>query len=242
MAYELFIFDPTGAPSTYRAFMAWFEAQTEFKETHGYDDPGVCTSKLRSFYTAFSEEFPPAYVAGITKPEDDAGEPDYVFGCEMIFAMLGWTDAQRAYEYLNKTASKFGVGYFEVSSHKFQIGNYAPDVSLPDGRVIVEDDVAAKSRGNREIRNPFWLKGLIRHVNTGIRILRGGIEVTLRGTATSYPWHELAVKHHKIVGYYEIRQRAGPILAVYAALPSGFAYSQEISELARIVDSVDANP
>jgi hypothetical protein len=39
MSYNLMVFNKATAPKTRAEFMEWYEAQTEWKEEHSYNDP-----------------------------------------------------------------------------------------------------------------------------------------------------------------------------------------------------------
>jgi hypothetical protein len=40
-------FESSVAPTDRNAFLAWYDRQTEWEESHGYDDPEVSTPSLR---------------------------------------------------------------------------------------------------------------------------------------------------------------------------------------------------
>ncbi|REN11218.1 hypothetical protein DSI35_10180, partial [Mycobacterium tuberculosis] len=59
MSYDLMVFDPAVAPREAEAFLQWYDAQTEWNETHDYDDPKVSVPALQAFFAALAEHYPP---------------------------------------------------------------------------------------------------------------------------------------------------------------------------------------
>ena len=55
MSYDLMVFDPAVAPREAEAFLQWYDAQTEWNETHDYDDPKGSVPALQAFFAAHPE-------------------------------------------------------------------------------------------------------------------------------------------------------------------------------------------
>lgn len=110
MSYDLMVFAPDVAPANKRgAFLDWYDAQAEWGEGHGYDDPGVSTPALRSFYLELAEAFP-------AQLEDEGPGTDYTIGKALIYMTFEWDRVDEAYETVFRLAAKHGVGFFDVSS------------------------------------------------------------------------------------------------------------------------------
>ncbi len=95
----------------------WYSAQTEWTESHGYNDPQVPTERLRGWFQDIIETFPP--MNGPLSNEDDIGNPkttDYCVGRTVIYAAFAWSQAEAAYRCMRDLAEKHGVGFFDVSS------------------------------------------------------------------------------------------------------------------------------
>jgi hypothetical protein len=122
MSFDLMVFAPDAAPAKRPAFLDWYEAQTEWHEDHGYDDPALATPALRAFYADLAAEFPPA-PAGVEDPE--AGT-DYTIGSTLIYmSFLDWDRIDAAWEAVNRLAAKHELGFFDVSSDLAEV--WLPD-------------------------------------------------------------------------------------------------------------------
>jgi len=123
MSYDLMVFDPALAPIKRPAFIEWYEAQTEWEEAHGYDDPAVASAGLQAFYADLAAEFPPLSA-------DDAEETgtEYMIGRGMIYMSFhDWDTIDRAHEAVSSLAAKHAIGFFDVSSD-------LAEVWLPDSK------------------------------------------------------------------------------------------------------------
>ena len=113
MSYDLMVFAPEAAPAKRPAFLDWYEAQAEWGEEHGYDDPAVATPALQAFYAALAAVFPPA--------PDSADEPEsgteYTIGRALIYlSFLDWDRIDEAHATVARLAAAHGLGFFDVSS------------------------------------------------------------------------------------------------------------------------------
>lgn len=125
MSYDLMVFAPEVAPRKRPAFLDWYEAQTEWPEDHGYDDPALAMPALQAFYAELCETFPPA-------SEDDPDQleagTDYTIGRDLIYiSFLDWDRIDQAHETVYRLAAKHALGFFDVSSD-------IAEVWLPDNK------------------------------------------------------------------------------------------------------------
>lgn len=118
MSYDLMVFDAAAAPKGRPAFMAWYGQQTQWTETHGYNNPDVPTPPLRAWFREMIETFPPMN-GPLAVSDDDIDNPkvtDYSVGQWVIYAAFAWSEAQAAYRLSVDLAGKHGVGFFDVSA------------------------------------------------------------------------------------------------------------------------------
>jgi hypothetical protein len=135
MSYDLMVFERTGAPKNRQDFMKWYEAQTEWNEDHGYDDPVVTSNDLKNWFKEIIKKFPP--MNGPSAPSDeemnemenDSYVTDYSIGKDVIYAAFSWSLQKEAFETVKKLAEENNVGFFDVSSNKGEI-------IFPDGTII----------------------------------------------------------------------------------------------------------
>ena len=118
MSYDLLVFDPATAPRERRAFLTWWDQQSEWTEDHGYDDPAVSTPGLRLWFLEIGAEFPPMNgpYAKEDFPDDEATLTDYSVGREAIYASFAWSKTELAYNTVFRLAEKHHLGFFDVSS------------------------------------------------------------------------------------------------------------------------------
>lgn len=112
------VFDPTAAPRGRKAFMRWFDRQTQWTETHGYNNPDVPTAPLRAWFHEMIKTFPPLNGPMASDPVEDPKVTDYCIGQTVIYAAFAWSEAQAAYEHVKRLAAKYRVGFFDVSSNE----------------------------------------------------------------------------------------------------------------------------
>lgn len=118
MSYDLAVFDPDVAPLERQEFLAWFDHQTEWNESHGYDDPRVSSPALRQWFLEMITQFPAMNgpYAQADMPDDEASLTDYSVGRSLIYAAFAWSKMEEAYEIMFRLAERHGVGFFNVSS------------------------------------------------------------------------------------------------------------------------------
>jgi len=113
MSYDLMVFAPAAAPAKRPAFLDWYEAQTNWPEAHGHDDPAVATPALQAFLAELAAEFPPA-PAGEEEPMSGT---DYTIASNLIYmSFLDWERIDEAHATVFRLAAKHGLGFFDVSS------------------------------------------------------------------------------------------------------------------------------
>lgn len=122
MSFDLMVFAPAAAPAKRPAFLDWYEAQTEWREEHGHDDPAVAAPALQAFHAELAADFPPA-------PPDDpepASGTDYTIAANLIYmSFLDWDRIDAAWEAVYRLAAKHELGFFDVSSDLAEV--WLPD-------------------------------------------------------------------------------------------------------------------
>jgi hypothetical protein len=116
VSYDLMVFDPDAAPRDRAAFMAWYARQTQWTETHGYNNPDVPTPALRAWFVEMIRSFPPMNGPLRSDDPDDPTVTDYGVGEMVIYAAFAWSQAEAAHERVKELAAKHRVGFFDVSS------------------------------------------------------------------------------------------------------------------------------
>jgi hypothetical protein len=132
MSYDLAVFEPRAAPTEREEFLLWFDQQTEWEESHGYDHPEVSTPALRSWFLEMIEHFPATNGPYAKDDGDDTSLTDYSVGRTLIYAAFAWSKAEEAYETTFRLAEEHQVGFFNVSSDEGEI--YFPDSG---GRLVL---------------------------------------------------------------------------------------------------------
>jgi hypothetical protein len=116
MSYDLMVFDTTAAPSTRSAFMEWYRQQTQWPESHGYNNPEVPASALREWFLEMIKTFPPMNGPLASDDFDDPKVTEYSLGETAIYACFAWSQAEQAYRQMFDLAAKHQVGFFDVSA------------------------------------------------------------------------------------------------------------------------------
>lgn len=127
MSYDLMVFDASTAPRPREKFMVWYEEQTQWSESHGYDDPRVSTPALQAWFQDMISYFPPMNGPQASDDEDDPRVTDYSVGRSVIYAAFAWSEAKPAYQRMKELAAKHRVGFFDVSATNGDIWLPAPD-------------------------------------------------------------------------------------------------------------------
>jgi len=131
MSYDLMVFDPAVAPREAEAFLQWYDAQTEWNETHDYDDPKVSVPALQAFFAALAEHYPPMD-GPLSDDEDDRPEvTDYSIGQHVVYASFDDEVAENAHDLVQVLANTHQLGFFDVS------GDGA--IVFPDGTVVIPE-------------------------------------------------------------------------------------------------------
>jgi hypothetical protein len=121
MSYDLMVFDPNAAPREREEFLAWYGVQTEWAEDHSYDDPKVTSPSLTNWFAEMIEVFPPLNGPFASIDYDNPKVTDYSIGRSVIYAAFGWSQAELAFEAVDRLAAKHGVGFFDVSGEDGEI-------------------------------------------------------------------------------------------------------------------------
>jgi len=134
MSYDLMVFAPEAAPRKRPDFLDWYEAQTEWPEDHGYDDPALAAPALQAFYAELSATFPP--VSGDAAEELESGA-DYTIARDLIYvSFLDWDKIDQAHETVYRLAARHALGFFDVSSDIAEV--WLPDNN--DGLRVAHSD------------------------------------------------------------------------------------------------------
>ncbi len=121
MSYDLMVFDPGAAPRHRARFLAWYENQADWQESHGYNDPEIPALGLKDWFREIIKTFPPMNgpLAG-----DDPDHPrltDYSLGRSVVYAAFAWSEAEAAYKLVKELAARHGIGFFDVSGDEGDI-------------------------------------------------------------------------------------------------------------------------
>lgn len=115
MSYDLMVFDPATAPRDRASFLAWNEKQSEWQESHGYNDPEIPSPALKRWFQEIIKTFPPMNGPLAGEDVDDPKTTDYYLGRSVIYGAFVWSEAEAAYKHVKELATKYGVGFFDVS-------------------------------------------------------------------------------------------------------------------------------
>ena len=115
------VFDPDVAPRDREGFVRWYDTQTEWAEGHSYDDPRVTAPALANWFAEISQTFPPMNGPFASDDYDNPRVTDYSIGRSVIYAAFAWSQADAAFEAVDRLAAKHGVGFFDASSEQGDI-------------------------------------------------------------------------------------------------------------------------
>ena len=121
MSYDLAVFDPAVSPASRTEFVLWFKQQTQWGESHGYNDPEVPSSLLRAWFHETIETYPPMNGPLASDDPDDLKVTDYSLGRGLIYAAFAWSQSEGAHAHVRAVAAKHGVGFADVSGDSFAI-------------------------------------------------------------------------------------------------------------------------
>ncbi len=109
------VFEPSLAPKRHDAFLEWYRDQTEWGESHDYNDPKVAAPRLAAWFSEIIETFPPMNGPLRSDDVDDPRVTDYSIGSAVIYAAFAWSEAEAANREMRRLADKHRVGFFDVS-------------------------------------------------------------------------------------------------------------------------------
>jgi hypothetical protein len=121
MSFDLMVFDASAAPRSRKAFMSWYEKQTEWSESCGYNDPAIPTSALQAWFRDIIKTFPPMNGPLAGDDPDNPKVTDYSLGRSVIYGGFAWSEAEVAHKSAKELAAKYGVGFFDVSAESGDI-------------------------------------------------------------------------------------------------------------------------
>jgi hypothetical protein len=131
MSYDLVVFEPSVAPTDREQFREWFDAQTEWTEEHGYNDPSIPSLALRNWYQAILAKYPNLQNPDLSDDEIDLPTvTDYSLGGSVICCAFRWTIAEQAYDDVRRLAVEHHVGFYDVSGDEGDGEIYFPGESL----------------------------------------------------------------------------------------------------------------
>ncbi len=116
MSYDLMVFDPLVAPRNREDFLSWYDAQTQWTEEHTYQDPKITTPALASWLAEMWRMFPPMNGPFASDDFDNSRVTDYSIGRSIIYAAFAWSQAEAAFQAVDRLATEHAVGFFDVSS------------------------------------------------------------------------------------------------------------------------------
>jgi hypothetical protein len=130
VSYDLLVFDAAAAPRDRTRFLAWYEKQCEWQESHGYNNPDIPAPALKKWFREIIDTFPPMNGPLASDDPDAPKVTDYSLGRSVIYGGFAWSEAETAYKYVKELAVKHGVGFFDVGSDDGDIWWPAPEWKL----------------------------------------------------------------------------------------------------------------
>jgi hypothetical protein len=121
VSYDLAVFDPAIAPRERAAFIDWYRHQTEWSESHGYNNPDVSSASLRAWFQEMIATYPPMNGPLASDDPDDPKVTDYSVGRAIIYAAFAWSEAEHVLKHMKALATQHGVGFVDVSSDAFAV-------------------------------------------------------------------------------------------------------------------------
>jgi hypothetical protein len=121
VSYDLAVFDPDAAPQSRVEFLTWFDEQTQWGESHGYNDPGIPVPALGNWFREMIIAFPP--MNGPLR-SSDPGDPrvtDYSLGRNIIYGAFAGSMGVDAYQRAFELAQKHRVGFYNLSDEPSDI-------------------------------------------------------------------------------------------------------------------------
>jgi hypothetical protein len=127
MSFDLMVFEPTAPPPDRKGFLDWYRQQCKWEETHGYNNPEVCTPALRAWFMEMITQYPPMNGPLRSDDVDNPKVTDYSVGQTAIYGAFAWSKANDALKTLFDLAKKHRVGFFDVSSNEGGVWMPQPD-------------------------------------------------------------------------------------------------------------------
>jgi hypothetical protein len=115
VSYDVAVFDPKVWPGTREGFIHWYEQQVRWPESHGYNNPDVCTPALRAWFMDMIAVYPAMNGPYASDDVDSPRLTDYTLGESIIYAALPSSEAEGAHERAFRLALDHNVGFFAVS-------------------------------------------------------------------------------------------------------------------------------
>lgn len=115
MSYYLAVFDPDVTPRSRVEFRKWFDKETQWNESHGYNDPDVSVSALRNWFLEMITTFPPMNGPLRSSNPDDPRVTDYSLGRNIIYGAFAGSVSAAAYQKALELAQKHRVGFYNLS-------------------------------------------------------------------------------------------------------------------------------
>jgi hypothetical protein len=115
MSYNLAVFDPDVAPLTRVEFRKWFDEQTQWSESHGYNDPEIPILPLRNWLREMIVTFPTMNGPLRSSNHDDPRVTDYSLGRNIIYGAFAGSVGNAAYNRAFDLAQKHRVGFYNPS-------------------------------------------------------------------------------------------------------------------------------
>jgi hypothetical protein len=109
------VFDAAAAPRDRAGFLAWYEKQSEWQESHGYNNPDIPAPALKKWFREIIQAFPPMNGPLASDDPDDPKVTDYSLGRSVIYGAFAWSEAEAAYKHVKELAAKHEVGFFDIS-------------------------------------------------------------------------------------------------------------------------------
>ena len=233
MSYDLMVFDPAAAPRDRMQFLAWYETQTEWQESHGYNNPDIPAPALIRWFREIITTFPPMNGPLASDDPDDPKVTDYSLGRSVIYAAFAWSEAETAFKHVKELAAKHGIGFFDVSGEDGDIWWPVPEWKFScesRGEIPVPLDVAFGEVLNTldPMKNSFFI---LEHDNGNYMQCGGG----KAACTVEYRVYDGPKKYrHWVVGHADGSTQTASVTmsaGVVNALKSEILNSREAAEL-----------
>jgi hypothetical protein len=116
MSFDLMVFDASVAPRSRKEFLEWHEAQTEWNEEHGYNNPDIPSPPLQAWFRELIKIYPPMNGPLASDDPDDPKVTDYGLGRAVIYGAFAWSEADAARFLVKGLCATHGVGFSDLSA------------------------------------------------------------------------------------------------------------------------------